>query len=1398
MAAITKKSVGNDSITIHDVVGTSSFARFDARDQSTPSFTTSWNEFRLAADLSGARTTAPVASSTPAAQTASIISAAPEGLQTLFQTGFDGFTAAGFAPGASGTRLDSNVFRVLGLSDLAAPAYGFTSPTGTTANDFARGVIQGSADPTTGGIYSPSANAALVVQATGSDFVEANGAFEARIQNTSGFTATGFAVDFDWAWRNSGNRASSLQLSYSSDGVTFIAAPTSAFTTPGAATSPVPAVFSLTTAMVSIADLVVADGGYLYLRWSHLSSSGSGNRDEFGIDNLSVKATLTDASTLTFVDVTVTEGNSGTTFATITLTRTSGEGTASIAYATADGSAQASSDYLAQSGVVTFAAGETSKTIQIAILGDTRNEPNETFFVNFSDAQGFLAPDTQARVTITNDDTGPVAIYDIQGLGHRSAYEGLTVQTAGVVTALRTTGSDRGFFLQDATGDGDMRTSDAIFVSTGSVSPTVAVGNAITLSGTVAEYTQNAANLTVTRLTGATAITVTEANATLPAATLISTEAGGYAPPTQVVDDDRLQSYDPNSDGIDFYESLEGMLVTVRTPLVVSSTDGIGQTYVVANGGIGATGINERYGITISAGDNAPEKIKIYAPGGGTFDQGDVLADVNGILTYFGNAGGTSAGYELDPIGALSVTTDRAAPTRETSTLVGDADHMTIASFNVENADPGDGAQKFGAIATEVTTALRNPDVIALQEIQDADGAGTGTDTSGAATAQAIIDAIVAAGGPTYRYTEIAPAYGTTGGEPGGNIRNGFLYNPDRVTLDETSVRLIEDQAFTGSRRPLIATFKFNGEDVTVVNVHSTSRGGSDTLFGAIQPPAQAGDGSRTAQAAAIKAYIDGVQGANPDANVVTLGDFNGYYYEAALQRLTSDGKLANLYDLLPVEERYSYLFEGYLQAFDNIVVSKNLLDSASFDVVHYNAEQPGTVYQATDHDQPLARLYVPRANTAPTDLAIDNAAVIENAAPGTRVGVVTAQDTGALSYSLTDDAGGRFAVDAATGIVTTRVAFDFEATPAYTITARATDAGGLFVDKQITVQVIDQNPENVIGSNGNDSAIGGAGNDVFAMFGGNDRVDGGEGFDTVVFGYTLGAATTITRTGVHALTISGPEGTDTLLNIEALRFANGTVNLDSSNRLVDNLFYLERNPEVLAAETDPATHYAQFGAAEGRDPNAFFSTSGYLGANLDVAAAGVNPLTHYNQFGAGEGRDPSAAFDTALYLLHNPDVASANVNPLDHYLNYGRFEGRASYAAIGDDVTPIGFDAEYYLLSNPDVAASGTDPYTHYATTGWREGRDPNALFDTSDYLRANPDVATAGVNPLEHFNNFGWREGRDPSGAFDTKAYLADNPDVAASGINPLTHYLEFGAYELRDPHADGILTGTSTVIA
>lgn len=319
-----------------------------------------------------------------------------------------------------------------------------------------------------------------------------------------------------------------------------------------------------------------------------------------------------------------------------------------------------------------------------------------------------------------------------------------------------------------------------------------------------------------------------------------------------------------------------------------------------------------------------------------------------------------------------------------------------------------------------------------------------------------------------------------------------------------------------------------------------------------------------------------------------------------------------------------------------------------------------------------------------------------------------------------------------------------------------------------------------LLGGSGSDALFGGVGDDMLTGGYGNDRLTGGEGYDEAIFGGRLSQYSVGTFGG---LTLSGVDGADTVYGIERLRFADGVVSLQSNAAGIDNLYYLQQNADVYAAGIDPADHYRRSGAAEGRDPNGYFSTRGYLAANPDVAAAGVNPLDHYLTVGAREGRDPSARFDTELYLLYNPDVASSGVNPLEHYLSAGRYEGRQAYSALGDNVNARGFDEDYYRLANPDVAASGMNAFDHYNLFGASEGRDPNGWFDTSYYLDHNPDVAAAGLNALEHYDRIGWREGRDPSAIFDTSAYLEANADVRAAGLDPLVHFLQFGAEELRE---------------
>jgi large repetitive protein len=117
--------------------------------------------------------------------------------------------------------------------------------------------------------------------------------------------------------------------------------------------------------------------------------------------------------TMAINDVSVTEGNSGMVSAVfhVTLSMAS-DRTVSAGYATANGTAAAPGDYVATSGTVSFAPGQTSKTISVTVNGDTGNELNETFTVNLSSPVNATLADGQGVGTIVNDDPPAITITD--------------------------------------------------------------------------------------------------------------------------------------------------------------------------------------------------------------------------------------------------------------------------------------------------------------------------------------------------------------------------------------------------------------------------------------------------------------------------------------------------------------------------------------------------------------------------------------------------------------------------------------------------------------------------------------------------------------------------------------------------------------------------------------------------------------------------------------------------------------------------------------------------------------------------------------------------------------------------------------------------------------------------
>ena len=122
-------------------------------------------------------------------------------------------------------------------------------------------------------------------------------------------------------------------------------------------------------------------------------------------------------------DVTVTEGDSGSSLMTFTITRTGGTGALDVDFQTSDGSASSAvgpgQDYVSTSGTVHFNAGQMTATLSVPIIGDTNSETSETLLVTLSNATNFaLITDGVGVGTIAGDD--PIYIHDIQGTSYYS------------------------------------------------------------------------------------------------------------------------------------------------------------------------------------------------------------------------------------------------------------------------------------------------------------------------------------------------------------------------------------------------------------------------------------------------------------------------------------------------------------------------------------------------------------------------------------------------------------------------------------------------------------------------------------------------------------------------------------------------------------------------------------------------------------------------------------------------------------------------------------------------------------------------------------------------------------------------------------------------------------------
>jgi uncharacterized protein len=633
-------------------------------------------------------------------------------------------------------------------------------------------------------------------------------------------------------------------------------------------------------------------------------------------------------------------------------------------------------------------------------------------------------------------------IHDIQGAGHISPLLGQQVKTSGVVTAKRS----GGYYIQDPAPDTNDATSEGIFIFGDT---TLAVGDAVQVVGTVNEFSFGPTQLSTTEVqqslvsksgTGTVAPTVVGTGGRIPPTTIIENDASGSENTTNA-------SFDPAQDGMDFYESLEGMVVQLDNAITTSRTDPrFGELWVIGDSGANAAVLTPRGGIVITDPDGIPddadfnpERIMVddevfktgTDPSCAPLATGSDMPCVNVGATFTTPLVGVmDYDFSTYRIQLLAKPTVAANPLARESTVPQGPGELAVATFNVQNLAPSDPDSKYTRLAGIIVNNLAAPDIVALEEIQDNSGATDNGVVAADVTLNKLISFITAAGGPSYQFRSIDPVNDQDGGAPGGNIRVGYIFRTDRglafvdrpgassttanaVVGTGTATHLLyspgridpnePNGAWLSSRKPLAAEWTYNGHRLFTIANHFNSKLGDESLYGVDQPPQRSSEVQRHKQAPIVNDFVKQLETADPSADVVVLGDLNDFQFSDTLA-LLKGSELHTLIDTLPANEQYTYVFEGNSQAIDHTLLSNHAFASVpwQYDVVHLNSEFADN---ASDHEPQVTRLYLPD-RVAPTVTPPADSSAEATSSGGARVdyGACTATDDSTPQSALVFD----------------------------------------------------------------------------------------------------------------------------------------------------------------------------------------------------------------------------------------------------------------------------------------------------------------------------------------------------------------------------------------------------------
>jgi len=656
---------------------------------------------------------------------------------------------------------------------------------------------------------------------------------------------------------------------------------------------------------------------------------------------------------------------------------------------------------------------------------------------------------------------GTTTIQDVQGDGFLSPLKGGAIsKVAGIVTAVRTSGS-KGFWIQQTTPDATRTSaSSGVFVFSSKFVPTV--GDSVLVTGNVSDYyplsrgedLSTTANLSTTEITPTLVTTVSEGSP-VPATLALTptTVPDTYAPTVAGGNIETINPVNPAHSALEFWEAHEGMLVQVSNARVVGpGKPQYGEIYVTTKPTELAT---PRGGTYIRSYTETPTGRLLVAPLDGKVPAANVGDQLLGV-TRGPVDWSTFGGYD---IAATQLGTYQDNKLTGTAAKAQAADQLAVGTYNVENLAPGDPDSKYTRLGAGVVTNLKSPDVISVEEIQDNTGSTNDGVVAADQTLTKLTAAISAAGGPAYTWASIDPVNDQDGGQPGGNIRSVFLYNSDRVTFVDkpaggstTAVTVTAgadgtaelslnpgrvdptNEAWTSSRKPLAGEFAFRGRKVIVVANHLNSKGGDQTSDGRFQPPNRSSEVQRTKQATVLNGFVKQVLGADPDANVVLAGDFNDYQFSGPIRTLTDDGvTLTDLINTLPEKERYTYVYSGVSQVLDHIFISKAVKDF-EYDIVHVNSEFSA---QSSDHDPQVVRI---RPSTRQGTLTLDPASVVVGGS--VHVHLAGWYPDRALTVSLDSAVAGTVTTDANGGATFTLPVPAGTSTGVHTVSATAASDG--------------------------------------------------------------------------------------------------------------------------------------------------------------------------------------------------------------------------------------------------------------------------------------------------------------------------------------------------------------------